>query len=277
MRPQPYREKGKSSVDFNKPYALRLAEKIAPSNLPRGSFPEPVRLTTLDAHLGDALLRLNCALHFQINKATGWLDRPSLSGPDLADSIWEGAQRDLDGGRRYQTRILQGERTWWAFAPSSPDGTNHYLEHYFSRINAAGWYPHFRFPFQVDFSGVDFHSAPLRGLAFSQVRFEYARLTEADLDASMFIDCVFTAALARKSDWTGSRIFEQVRVKNANWGLESANLEDAGFEDSVILNAFPEDAAIPPHFSGAIFAWVEGEPRRFRADRQNDHSEPLDL
>lgn len=269
MRPQPYRERGKSSVKFNPPYALRIAEQVAPADLPRGSFPEPVRLTTLDAHLGHALLRLNCTLHFQINKATGWLDRPSLSGSELAKSIWEGAERDLAGGRRYQTRILKGERTWWAFAPSSPDGTNHYFEHYFSRINAAGWYPHFRFPFEVDFSGVDFHSAPLRGFVFSQVRFEYARLTEADLEATQFLDCVFTAASARESNWTGSHI-ENIRTESASSTLESANLERADFHDSLIVDVFREDAAIPPQFTGAIF--VRGDqPRRIRADRQNDN------
>jgi hypothetical protein len=155
-RPQPYRERGKNTVKFNAPFALLLAEQIAPTDLPRGSFPEPVRLTTLDAHLGDALFRLNCRLHFEINRATGWLDRPPLNGPDVAQSIWEGAERDLNRSRRYQTCILQGERTWWAFAPSSPDENNHYLEAYFARINAAGWYPQERFPFGVDFSGVDF-------------------------------------------------------------------------------------------------------------------------
>ena len=270
MRPQPYRERGKSSVKFNARYALRLAEQIAPADLPRGNFPEPIRLTTLDAHLGDALLRLNCTLHFQINKATGWLDRPTLSGPELAEAIWGGAHCNPNEGRRYQTRIVQDERTWWAFAPSSPDGTNHYIEFYFCRINAAGWHPGDRFPFQIDFSGVDFHGAPLRGFVFGDVHFEYARLTEAELAASVFLDCVFTAALAQKADWTGTRIHN---IERGNLPLESANLKEANFDESLIVDAFPEEATIPPHFRGAIFAWDKGEPRRIRADHQKRRPE----
>lgn len=110
MRLQPYRDKGKSGVKYNTPYVLRLAEQIAPADLPRGRLPEPVRLTTLDAHLGDALIRINCKLHSIINKATGWLDRSLLSGPSLAEAIWEGAEPSSDGGRRYQTRLRQGEQ-----------------------------------------------------------------------------------------------------------------------------------------------------------------------
>jgi uncharacterized protein YjbI with pentapeptide repeats len=123
-----------------------------------------------------------------------------------------------------------------------------------------------RFPFTVDFSGVDFHRAPLFGFAFTDVRFEYARLIEAELEASLFVDCVFTGAFARGSDWTRSHL----ESERGNSTLESANLEHADFEDALILNVFPEGAAIPPHFTGAIFAWDEGEPRRIRADRQSD-------
>jgi uncharacterized protein YjbI with pentapeptide repeats len=259
MRPQPYREKGKTNIKFNPPYALRLAEQIAPVNMPRGSFPEPVRLTTLDAHLGDALLRLNCTVHFQVNKASGWLDHSLLSGPDLAKAIWEGAERDTDRGRRYQTRILQGGRKCWAFAPSSPDGANHYIEHYFGRINGAGWYPHERFPIKFDFSGVDFQGAPLRGFVFIDVDFAYARLADAELEASMFVNCLFISALAPESNWEGSQI---INDGGARCDLASMELENANFDSTLIANCFPEDAVIPSRFAGAIFSWRGGEPRR---------------
>jgi uncharacterized protein YjbI with pentapeptide repeats len=262
MRPQPYRERGKSSLNFNPPFALQLAEYLVPANLPRGVLPEPVRLTTLDAHLGDALLRLNCTLHFQINKATGWLDRLSLSDRDLAEAIWEGAEPDLDGDRRYQSRIRQGEQTWRAFAPSSPDGTNHYLHHYFNRINAAGWYPGNRFPWGVDFSGVDLHSVGLIGLSFLDVGFNYARLTKTMFDGSLFVNCVFTAALGQESRWTGCQIWGQIET------LESANLDRADFNACVILPG--PAAANAPHFNGAIFV-SRGEPRLIKAKRRDDN------
>jgi uncharacterized protein YjbI with pentapeptide repeats len=265
MRPQPYRERGKTSITFIPPYALRLAEQITPTNLPRGSLPEPLRLTTLDAHLGDGLLRLNSTLHFQINKATGWLDRPSLSGPDFAESIWDGAERVLD--RRYQTRISQGERTWWAFAPSSPDGTNQYLEYYFARINAAGWHPLLRVPSSCDFSGVDFAGVSLPGVEFSDTSFKCARLKDANLLLSNFFDCDFAQAYAQKSRLAYCRFYYAIR-------LESANFQGADFDGSMIIGWFPKGAGLP-HFEEAKQAFVGSEEdflRRFitSADRRLD-------
>jgi uncharacterized protein YjbI with pentapeptide repeats len=259
MRPQPYRERGRSDVKFNPPFALRLAEQIAPADLPRGSFPEPVRLTTLDAHLGDALLRLNCTLHFQINKATGWLDRAPLSGPELAESLWEGTECDLEGNRRYQSRIRQGARTWWAFAPSSPDGLNHYLEKYLARINAAGWYPSHEFPTNVDFSGADFQGVPLTGLLFRNVRFDYARLTKATLMGNFLLNCFFTAALAPESKWDASQIWAGIST------LASANLKEASFQDTVLAPIEKADAAVTARFPGAILVTAV-EPRRIGAE-----------
>jgi hypothetical protein len=246
MRPQPYREKGKSNITFNPPYALRLAEQIPPTDLPRGSFPEPVCLTTLDAHLGDALLRLNCALHFQINIATGWLDRPSLSDADLAKSIWEGAERVLDGSRRYQTRITQGDRIWWAFAPSEPQSSPrvYYFKHYIGRINgpsARGWAS---LPEGSDFSGVDFDDTMLGGLMMDTVGFEYARLTHSVLSDSVMWSCSFNAAFAQASEWHSCEIWRS--------SFDSTYLEDADFFDSLIVDSFPENAAIPPHFERAF-------------------------
>jgi uncharacterized protein YjbI with pentapeptide repeats len=262
-RPQPYRERGTNALKFNLPFALRLAEQIIPTDLPRRSLPEPVSLTALDAHLGDALFRLNCTLHFQINKATGWLDRPSLSGPDFAKAIWEGAECDLD--HPYQTRIRQGERTWWVFAPSSPDGINHYLDRYFARINAADSYPEIRFPFGVDFSGVDFHSAPLSYLPFAGVSFRHARLAGAEINWSILKGCSFTSVFAPRSLWVDSAIHGLAADP-----FEGADLSGASFQNCLLEDIFPQDAAIPPRFSQAIATWSMGEVRRVRVDRQNE-------
>jgi uncharacterized protein YjbI with pentapeptide repeats len=260
MRAQPYRERGKSNVNYHPPYTLRLAEQIAPVNLPLGTSPEPVRLTTLDAHLGDALIRLNCALHFQINKASGWLKRPSLSGPALAEAIWSGAERSPESGRRYQTRIRQGQNTWWAFAPSSPDGKNHYLENYFARINSAGWYTADRFPTEADFSGADFFGTALRGLVFPGVRFGYARLDRADLMASYFEDCVFASASARESDWPVCTV--------SGGRLSEGDFQGANFNRCLIRETLPNDEPIAPHFNGAILV-QDGEVSRFEANPES--------
>ena len=106
LRPQPYRPKGKNDILFDKPYAVRLAEQISPPDLQRGALPEPVRVTTLDCHLGDAIFRLNCALHFEINKATGWLGEEAM-GLDSCSELWADAGPP-SGQRRYQTRIQRG-------------------------------------------------------------------------------------------------------------------------------------------------------------------------
>ncbi|MBV8751689.1 MAG: hypothetical protein JO328_02400 [Hyphomicrobiales bacterium] len=264
MRPQPYREKGKSSIRYNLPYSLRIAEQIAPPELPLGRFPEPLRLTTLDAHFGDALFRINCTLHFQINKATGWLDRGSLSGSELAQAIWQGAERNVQGGRRYQTGIRQGERTWWVFAPSSPDGINHYLANYAARINAAGWYPALGwFPCEVDFSGVDLHRVPFH-LVCTDARFEYACLSESAMDGSILIDCVFTAAFARKSIWNLTTLL----FREAGPNLDAVNFENADFENCLIVKGFAKSAIIPTHFRGAIVDDLINNPRRIRANNK---------
>jgi uncharacterized protein YjbI with pentapeptide repeats len=263
MRVQPFRKKNKSEVEYDAPYACDLAEQIAPVNLPFGTLPEPVRLTTLDSHLGDALLRLNCALHFQINRASGWLDRPQLSGTELAQAIWEGAESGPDSGRRYQTRIRQGDRTWWAFAPSSPDGAIFYFENYCARINSAGWYPwspEERFAANVDLSGTDFAGAHLRGLVFLSVQFSYARLDKVDFSASLFGDCVFASALARNSNWSSSRVVGQKSP------LDEIDLSGANFEDSVIGEIFSKGMTIPSHYDKSIIVWEDGEVSLFKAE-----------
>jgi uncharacterized protein YjbI with pentapeptide repeats len=260
MRVQPYRKKNKSEVEYNAPYACDLAEQIAPVNLAFGTLPEPVRLTTLDAHLGDALLRLNCALHFQINRATGWLDHPQFADLDLAQAIWEGADSYPDSGRRYQTRIRQGKKTWWAFAPSSPDGTNFYFENYSARINAAGWYPTERFAANVDLSGTDFRGVQLRGLVFYDVQFAYARLDKADFSSSLLGDCVFASTSARNSTWDSSHIAGQKPP------LGQIDLSGANFDHSVIARMFSKGMTIPPHYNKSIIVWEDGEASRFKAE-----------
>jgi hypothetical protein len=94
----------------------------------------------------------------------------------LAEAIWTGAER---GQRQYQTLIRQDERTWWAFAPASPDGINDYFSYYVHRINAAGWYPTGEFPVGADFSGVDLLGVNPTDTFLSDVRYDFARLDEA--------------------------------------------------------------------------------------------------
>jgi hypothetical protein len=237
LRQQPYRELG--ALKFKPPYAVRLAEKIVPTDLPRNVLPQPLRLITLDAHLGDALFRLNCLLHFEINKATGWLDG-ELTGPEQAYVIWKDAVRGNEYGRRYQTQLVKGDRSWLAFAPSSPDGTNQYFEYYIARINAAGWYPGERFPFDIDFSGLDLFDAPLTGTVFSNINFSCACLDGANTRASIFYSCNFYSTYAPGTRWYRSQFYGDIR----NFHFSDAYFADADFDDAT---CYVQDDADEPN------------------------------
>ncbi len=134
LRPQPEREEETEQLKFQKPLAVWLIELLRPLDLPKDQLPEPRRVVTIDGHLGDALFRLNCSVHFELNRATGWLDRASTAVADIPMALWEGAQKSGEAGRPYQVKITQGEHEWWAFAPGTPDGTSNYLSQYMSRI-----------------------------------------------------------------------------------------------------------------------------------------------
>jgi uncharacterized protein YjbI with pentapeptide repeats len=263
LRLQPYRPRGESHIKFERPYAVRLAEQISPPEVSRGSLPEPVRTTTLDAHLGDALFRLNCLLHFTINKATGWLDERPDSPAGRAASLWEGAGSDAGAKRKYQTLIKQGDRTWVVFAPASPDGVNDYLESYMHRINAAGWYPAERFPFDVDMSGVDLRDVELHGLLFYQGTFDYSRLIDADLELSCFINCSFWRVAARLSSWEACRLIDS--------DFRDADLANASFDGCCIDEDTERNA---PPLKGAVVLRSEIELQDVEAQEiDSDYTE----
>jgi hypothetical protein len=244
LRPQPFRRRDTGSLDYDEPYAIWLIRVLAPVYRPGGKFPEPIRTTTIDSHLGDALFRLNCAVHFQINLATGWLDRTRRSKEPIASALWEGAER---APRAYQTSIKDDKKSWIAFAPSTPDHRTHYFENFASRVNAAGWRPQGVFPSGVDMSGADLASAtlplragsvlPLRaGSEEPVVKLRYARLENADLNQTNIseADLSFTAASGLKC------VLSHVQRSN----FRSADLRKADFSFSTMMNADFSDATV---------------------------------
>jgi hypothetical protein len=229
LRPQPYRPKGRSDIIFDPPYVVRLAQQISPPDVQRGALPEPVRTTTLDAHLGDALFRLNCALHFEINKATGWL-APIFEDPSSPSILWLGAESAPPGGRRYQTHIRRGDSTWLAFAPSSPDGgVNHYIANYIARINSAGWRPEYRFPCLIDMAGVDLRGADISAQVFAMIQFNYARLSEVNLSYSVILACKFFAVTGISVVFDHSRLIYS-DLSSGEW--PNATFNNCSFEAS---------------------------------------------
>jgi hypothetical protein len=188
LRPQPFIRDDTSVIDYKEPFSVWLVKTAAPIDLSHDELPVPRRIVTIDACLGDALFRLNCTLHFEINKATGWLEvvngnEMKVNGPKM---LWINATKGKD--KRYQTQIMRADQSWLAFSPSSPDGKIQYLTVYASRINGAGWRPQGDFPHGVDMSGVDLADARLTISPFSQhpTSFRYARLQDALLNQCYF-------------------------------------------------------------------------------------------
>ena len=190
LRAQPQRERGGQSISFIEPYAVRLSKEITPTDLPRGVMPEPVRVATLDAHLGDALFRLNCAVHFEINRVTGWLARPTNGVNALSSALWEDSSWDEATDHPYQTKIGEGQGTWVAFAPAGR-ANSIYFRLYCHRINSAGWRPGGFFPSSVDMSGVDFAGSNLALSVLGGSSFQYARLSKAFVGSAYLEDCDF--------------------------------------------------------------------------------------
>jgi hypothetical protein len=115
------------------------------------------RSVTADAHLGDALFRLNVLVHFGVAQKQGWLFGPTENRVRSAVQCWEGVSKLGDGPRRYQTLVRQDNKAWVLFCPA---GINpNYFQFYASRINAAGWRS--PFPSGIRLLGVDLRETKL--------------------------------------------------------------------------------------------------------------------
>lgn len=184
LRQQPYKSRRLPGFEYAMPRVIDLGSALAPVDLPRDKLPEPLRMVTLDAHLGDALFRLNCTLHFHIKEKAGWLRDDAGGEARAAEKLWAGTRHDPE--RRYQTRIDRSGQAWISFSPSTPDGAIHYLFWLASRINAAGWRPEGPFPSGVDMRGIDLSGCSMEQARFGRVRLSYANLEEARLCGTDF-------------------------------------------------------------------------------------------
>ncbi|WP_346296876.1 pentapeptide repeat-containing protein [Rhodopseudomonas sp. P1] len=258
LRPQPFICDDTSSLDYKEVFASRLIKKIAPTDLPRDKLPEPIRTTTIDAHLGDALFQINCTVHFAINKKLGWLDQhptKDLSEVSLNPSeLWRGAiQRS---GHRYQTSISRNDKEFVVFSPDSPDGKNGYMRQYCARINSAGWRPMGQFPAGLDMSGVDLESVVLDRLSMGMewpVSFRYARIADAE-----FNQCHF----GRAADFEfcfGTRLQCHL-VAGGETKFKGADLTDAVFRYALLWRAdFAHSKVQGATFAGGTLQSVDRE------------------
>lgn len=214
LRLQP-RRSDRGGVVFDDSYACLLAEWAAPLSVDEdGPVPSPTRAVTLDAHLGDALFRLCCHVHFQVAVHQGWLSprggseqRPSPhelwnAVADVSDAPRQEQIEENVGKRRlYQSSVEDGDDRWILFSPSGPN--RQYFENYVCRINAAGWRPYGLFPAACNLSGLDLREVALR-FAFDNRNYQdrtrqcvsYSNLSDADATGAILIRWVAECALA---------------------------------------------------------------------------------
>lgn len=226
LRPQPVFD-NRHKLDFCEPLAHQMVLRTIPLALPPRHIPQPPRVTTIDAHLGDALFRLTQIVHFRVAEASGWLGVPDhLVRPE---ELW--AKPELI--RRYQTRVRRGARTWVLFAPGG--GDSRYWRQYIARINAAGWR-------DIDFpSKIDARAVSLRRSSIAQF------ITNSDFSYS---DLSYSAGLF--AAFVDTR-FERALLANAVWSWSF--LQDSNFNDTYISGARFQNCSV----YGVTFKRARGE------------------
>jgi uncharacterized protein YjbI with pentapeptide repeats len=195
LRPQPELSE-RLDTEFRKPYAQKLVEMSMPIDVPKGTIPEPPRMVVADAHLGDALFRLNVWTHFFCAKNDGW-----LAGNKTPAQLWAQATGIGTGPRRYQTKVGDS-KVWILFAPygNNPD----YWRNYVARINAAGWRrPYGLFPTGCNLSGIDLRGACM-GPAWPGIpcTWSFANLSDVIADFGYFAHHIFNHTLAIKATFS---------------------------------------------------------------------------
>jgi hypothetical protein len=254
LRSQPFIREDTSALDYNEAFSPWLGKTIAPIDLPRDRLPEPIRTTTIDGHLGDALFQIACTVHFAINKATGWLEpvkkgKKNLDKSSMPARLWNDAEPRPD--HRYQTRITRGDQIWIAFAPNSPDGKNHYIQQYSCRINAAGWRPQGEFPSGVDMSGIDLADTEFQRFngVLTKISFRYARLTGAYLDQSYL-------GLRSNVEFCLGDGLRCNLVAGRELSFRNSSLRAAVFRNALLWDADFDGADVAgADFSGASLVW----------------------
>jgi hypothetical protein len=247
QRPQPVRTKD-GRVEFERSLAEEMVEWCASlPELPE-ELPPPFRVTTIDAHVGDALFRMTACVHYAINQATGW-NPPELSAYD----VWHPHSSLGTDCRRYQRRV---RNNWVVFAPAG-DGID-YFSFYVSRINAAGFRRSDDFPNGVDCRGLDLKYIELsvHSRVGDIVNWNDCNLTAVTASGCAFLSDSMVRTLATHAVFTGAS-FSKARLRNANF--THANLVGAYFGDADASGIILTDAEIEgsnwvdANVTGAIF------------------------
>ncbi|MEO0947743.1 MAG: pentapeptide repeat-containing protein, partial [Cyanobacteria bacterium J06641_5] len=169
LRPQPRLDKKRKTPEFDVAYVQELVELCSPQAPEewKRELPPPVRITTVDARLGDACFELAAVVH------------SALAVP--IEKPWE---LEWQPRRRYQSSAQIEGSEYIRFAPSSKDSS--YFQSYCARISGAGWRQGGRFPAnafacQIYLRGADLSQAYLSQAYLSQAYLRGAYLSQAYL------------------------------------------------------------------------------------------------
>ena len=185
LRAQPYKDRQARTLMFTIPAAVEIAQTVrllSNSNKPEAIV--PIRAITIDGHLGDALIELCSAVHWELR-----------------------GESNSCVQRRYQTDNL-------GFSPSGEDSG--FFRNYICRINSVGYRPEGEFPAHADLSGTDLRGATLNGtiLTGANVKLVCLRLADlrgadlrgADLRGADLIGATLFGATLRGADLRGATL-----------------------------------------------------------------------
>jgi hypothetical protein len=241
LRPQPAREGKRRELVFHGPYVSELIQHSAPLDTGQGTtLPEPVRTTTMDAHLGEGLFCLCAIVHFCI-AVTEW---------PTPDELWKGVSPIGEGTRRYQSILKQGDSEWVLFAPSGKESG--YFANYICRINSAGWRPRGDFPGFTNLSGINLREVMLNRASLSRANLYRARLDRAILNRAILNRAILDGAILNKAILDGARLngasLSGVSLSGASLnGASLLNTSGLTWEQ-VDLASIDDETKLPPEF-----------------------------
>jgi uncharacterized protein YjbI with pentapeptide repeats len=222
LRPQPQRRKKEKVYDWQAP----LADEVARQSRFRSESeirPPPIRLTTVDAHLGEALCLLATSVHAALAPLHDASSTAHSSAPPDGEAPDSGAFRFAPSGRRPE-----------------------YFRYFAFRIGAAGYRPSGEFPAFAWLEGVDLRGAQLDNLDFSGANLSGADLSHASLRGALLVGANLSAANLSGANLNnadlGSANLRNALLQSAN--LSRANLAGASLGRAVLISADLDSALL---------------------------------
>ena len=244
LRPQPPEQHWKQAAPDL--FVDELIQWAMPMDPEQRRQVEPKRTVSMDAHLGDGLLRLCAPVHFQLAVAAGWTT--SRDPARTASECWAGVSEISEGPRRCQCRVEQEGRSWTLFAP--PGKNPQFFANYSHRINGAGWRPQGAFPSGMNLSGVDLRRTTLLGsdrFGGPPTVWDFANLTSVYAEGALLVNHRFMFVLA-----------DNIALNLA--AISTADFSGASLRRAELIRVYAPSA----HFDGADLTMARVDGGQFR-------------